>query len=210
MIKHDTNRIKAAVQYLVDSSYFKHHVRKLHSAVQRPRALPFKDEAEVLNELLLVGRQNREAMENLIKLAEFKRDDHNEYQRKFMAQKRQRERRIIAIEEILLGKTYTPEEARKALLKQYDQWNKEKAAHIEQCRMSYYQQFGQEASWEQRNQFIREFWALKDMELDMMEEEAQRIREQMAVKKRRIVVTPVERKWTPIIAQKLGEVLDRR
>ena len=76
MIKFDVARARQAVQYLVDTNYFSHHLRKLRSTVEKPRALPFKGEAEVLNELLLIGRQNLDAMEKLVALAEFKRDDY--------------------------------------------------------------------------------------------------------------------------------------
>jgi hypothetical protein len=208
MIKHDVNRVKQAVQYLVDSSYFKHHVKKLRNAVEKPRSMPFKEDAEVLNELLLVGRQNREAMESLLSLANFKRDDHNEYQRKFMAAKRSREKRVLTIEQTMLGRDYTFEEARAALARHYDVWNQEKEVHVAACRTAYLNQFGEEPSWQQRNQFIKDFWALKDMELDMMEEEAKKVRTRMVSPKRRlVVVAPPVREGA---LRKLGQMADMK
>jgi hypothetical protein len=109
-------RVREAVQYLVGSSYFHHHVTKLRSSVEKPRSMPFKDDAEALNELLVIGRQNLDAMENLISVAEFKRGDKNEYQREYMAAKRQRDRKVCELEELMTGKPLV-QAARDAVLR---------------------------------------------------------------------------------------------
>lgn len=159
------DRARRAVQYLVDSSYFLHHIKKLRSTVEKPRALPFRDDAEPLNELLVIGRQNLKAMENLIKVAEAKRDDRNAYQRQFMAAKRQRDRKVIALEELMAGQRLSLDERNKALLRQYDIWNKEKDKAVAKMPG---------LSWTDRNERIRAFWADKEAEIDALIEEAKR------------------------------------
>lgn len=164
-MNYDLDRARKAVQYLVDSSYFLHHLKKLRSTVEKPRALPFREEAEVLNELLIIGRQNLKAMENLIKVAEAKRDDRNSYQRQFMAAKRQRDRKVIQLEELMAGQRLSLGERHKALLRQYDIWNKEKDKHIATMPG---------LSWGERNERIRAFWARKEAEVDALIEEAKK------------------------------------
>jgi hypothetical protein len=100
MLRYDIERARTAVQYLVDSPYFKHHVKRLRNVVSRPRALPFDGDSETLNELLVLGRQNLEAMENLISVAEFKRGAKGSYMSGFMRAKRERDRKLILIEEV--------------------------------------------------------------------------------------------------------------
>jgi hypothetical protein len=123
MVAYDLERARKAVQFLVDSSYFAHHIKKLRSTVHKPRSMPFKDDSEVLNELLTIGRQNLQAMENLIQVAEIKRDDRNAYQRQYMAAKRQRDRKVIELEEVMVGKRLSVDERAKVLLRQYGVWN---------------------------------------------------------------------------------------
>lgn len=164
-MKYDVDRARQAVQYLVDSSYFHHHLKKLRSTVEKPRALPFREDAEPLNELLIVGRQNLKAMENLISVAEAKRDDRNAYQRHFMAAKRQRDRKVIQFEELMAGQRFSLDERNKALLRQYDIWNAEKEKFVAKLPG---------LSWAERNERIRVFWAAKEAEVDALIEEAKK------------------------------------
>lgn len=165
MIQYDTARAKAAVQYLVDSSYFHHHIKKLRNTVDKPRAMPFKDDAEVLNELLVIGRQNVAAMENLIAVAEFKRGGKNEYQREYMAAKRKRDRKVLDLEEAMTGSKLAAEAKLKVLRKQYVVWNKERDALMKSIANQ---------SWTDRNNSIREFWDRKEAEVDALLAEAKR------------------------------------
>lgn len=163
MIEYDKNRTRQAVQFLVDSPYFHHHVVKLRSALRRPRALPFKGEAEVLNELVLIGRQNNEALENLVEVAEVKRSDRNDYQREYMAAKRKRERLVVELESALSGKPLTLDDRAKVIAAQYKIWNKEKDQHLAAHA---------DLPWVERNRVTREFWELKERELVQLIEEA--------------------------------------
>jgi hypothetical protein len=179
---YDQKRVREAVQFLVDSPYFSQHVRKLRSQVKRPRALPFKDAAEPLNELLVLGRQSFKAMENLIAIAEFKRTDRNDYQREFMAAKRARQRKVIKLEEVLTGRTLTVDQRARVLLRQSAIWEKEKDQYLERRAEG----MAQAPSWTERNNFIRDFWKLKETEIDSLLEEAHRVHDR-TVKRKRVV-----------------------
>ena len=173
-----------AVQFLVDDSYFAGHVRKLRNFVQKPRAMPFKEESEVLNELLTIGRQNLQAMENLISIAEQKRDDRNDYQRRFMAKKRARDSIVVKVQELKLGKKLSLDERKDVLLVQYANWETEKEAEIARYP---------DATWEERNEIKRQFWDQIDAVLPEVLEAA---KEQFApvVRKKKVeIVKPVSK-----------------
>lgn len=179
MINYDKARAKQAVQFLVDSSYFHHHVTKLRNTVEKPRALPFKGDSETLNELLLVGRQNLQAMENLIAVAEYKRTNKNDYQREYMAAKRTRDRKVLLLEELMSGKPVEPVHRKTVIRQQYAVWNKERDVLLKRNAA---------ADWGLRNRLIKEFWDTKEGELDALIEEA---RKSGPVKRKRVVkVTP--------------------
>lgn len=165
MINYDKARAKQAVQFLVDSSYFHHHVTKLRNTVEKPRSLPFKDDAEALNELLLIGRQNLQAMENLIAVAEFKRTNKNDYQREYMAAKRQRDRKVLLLEELMSGKPVEPVHRKAVLRQQYTVWNKERDVLLKR---------NSSAGWSERNRILKSFWDTKELELDGLIDEARK------------------------------------
>lgn len=181
MIAYDKSRAKAAVQFLVDSSYFRHHVTKLRNTVEKPRALPFKDEAEALNELLVIGRQNLAAMENLISVAEYKRSNKNDYQREYMAAKRQRDRKVLQLEELMSGKPVAIDHRKSVIDHQYKVWNKERDALLKR---------NADADWTTRNKIIKSFWDTKEAEIDALIEEAKRTGPVRRATKRVVVVRP--------------------
>lgn len=164
MLNYNHDRLKQAVQYVVDSSYGHHHIKKLRSAVERPRSMPFSGDLECLNELLVVGRQSRAAFDNLIALAESKRNTKNDYQREYMAAKRQRDRKVIRLEELMVGKTLASIERTAILKRQYAVWLKEKDAFIQSI---------EGASWAERNAKLKEFWDRKEREVDALIKEAE-------------------------------------
>lgn len=176
MIHYDLERARKAVQFLVDSSYFAHHVTKLRTSVARPRSMPFKDKSEVLNELLVVGRQSVQAMENLIEVAEVKRGDRNEYQKNYMATKRRRERKIIEHAELMAGAKLPLSERVKVVRDQFARWHREKDATLAALPEG--------TSWLQKNEATRLFWEAKDEELDVLIARAQ---ERGPVRRRRVV-----------------------
>jgi hypothetical protein len=163
MIRYDAARARQAVQFLVDSSYFHHHIKKLRNTVEKPRALPFKEDAEVLNELLVIGRQNVTAMENLIAVAEHKRGGKNDYQREYMAAKRKRDRKVIELEELMTGKKLSAETRVKVIQRQYVVWNRERDQYLSTKG---------DMSWLEKNEAIRSFWDRKEREIDALIAEA--------------------------------------
>lgn len=179
MIAYDLARARLAVQFLVDSSYFHHHIKKLRTTVEKPRSMPFKDDAEVLNELLTIGRQNPTAMENLIGVAEFKRSSKNDYQRNYMAAKRQRDRKVFELEELMTGKALTQDARTKVLRRQYEVWTKEKTAYLKAQG---------ELAWTERNDATRQFWDRKEAELDALIVEAK-------------ANGPIKRKYRVVVAK---------
>lgn len=197
MVQYDVARARKAVQHLVDTSYFSHHLRKLRSSLDKPRSLPFRGEVEFLNELLVVGRQSPEAFENLIKLAEFKRDGgKTSYQRDYMAAKRQRDRKVIKLEETMTGKKLSLEERRHLLLRQYAVWNKERDRLMQSV---------QDRSWAQRNEAVREFWQRKEHEIELLQAEAG----QQPVKRHKRYKVDAPKKPTAM-REAFGKVLDKR
>lgn len=199
MTAYDLSRVRLAVQFLVDSPYFHQHTKKLTASVSRPRALPFRGQAEVLNELILVGRQNLQALTNLLHVAEHKRDDRNEYQRQYMAAKRQRDRKALLLEEILEGRKLPHDYRVRILHKQYVVWNKERDQFIKSLG---------DVSWTERNVQLRTFWERKEAELDELVEEARKRGPVVRKRKRVIVATPPEPKSH--FGQKLAGALKNR
>ncbi len=195
MINYDVDRARAAVQFLVDSPYYHHHLKKLRSTVSKPRALPFKEGAEPLNELLVIGRQNMQALENLIEVAEVKRGDRNDYQRQFMAAKRQRDRKVFQLEELMTGKKPTLDQRNRVIQRQYEVWNKERTQHLETMPG---------LSWAERNERIRAFWARKEAELDALIAEAK-----LNGPIKRKYVVKVEQKPKGAVGQALASALQK-
>lgn len=199
MIEYNAERVRDAVQYLVDSSYFLHHTKKLRSTVKKKRSLPFKDDAECLNELLVVGRQSEAAMEALIEVAAFKRPGRNDYQREFMAAKRRRDRKVLELEEALVGHPLGLDDRNQVLLRQYDIWNKEKTAMLAKLG---------DAGWMERNAAIREFWDAKEKEVDALTEEAKKSLQKTVTRARRVVL--VQQEPVGVLGDKLKEALQDR
>ena len=197
MIDYSLPRAKAAVQLLVEVSHFNDYVKTIKKNVARPRAFPYKDDKEVINELLVIGRQSLKALDNLIAIAEFKRsapeDKKNEYQREFMAAKRKRDKALCNLEETITGKPLSADKRRALLLKQYQRWNKEKEAHLSLCG---------DISWTERNAVIKDFWYSKDLEI----EKAQKAAEAKVKPKPR--TTAVLNK--PLTRQALIKAVDKR
>ena len=204
MIEYDVARARKAVQLLVYVSHFDDYVKTLKKHVAKPRAMPYKGDKEALNELLKIGRQDLGALDRLIEVAAFKRDDKNtkavEYQRQFMAQKRQRDQKVIQFEEMMKGKKLSLEERRQLLLKQYAVWNKEREQFLGMHA---------DASWKERNVLIRDFWKMKEDELNDLIKEAGKAQttHQLHKNKRTVEVRPV-RETTMRHAMK--KALDKR
>ena len=187
MIEYDVARARKAVQLLVYVSHFDDYVKTLKKHVAKPRAMPYKGDKEALNELLKIGRQDLGALERLIEVAAFKRDDKAtkavEYQRQFMAQKRQRDQKAIHFEEMMKGKKLSLEERRQLLIKQYEVWNKERDQFLSTQG---------DVSWKERNALIRDYWKMKEDEMNELIKEAEKAQatHQLHKNKRTVEVRP--------------------
>lgn len=168
-MKYDTERARAAVQYLVDTPYYPHRVKGLRTEVQRPRALPYKGEEEVLNELLVIGRQNLQAMENLIAVAEYKRNrTRGDYQRQYMADSRRRHRLAVQLEERRTGRKMDLDERVNFGQEIQDIWMSERDVYLAKRRDAFFIQFKEEPTHEDTRNFIAQFWEQKEKELQFM------------------------------------------
>jgi hypothetical protein len=135
---YDIPRATQAVQFLVDDPYAVARYKSLRKAITQPRRLPNKDEAEVLNELIKIGRQSPVALEKLIALAEFKRNlDSRSYMASFMSSSRRRVKETLQIEMTMLGQTYTPDERIEAGQRIKSQWASEKEAILVKAQAEY-------------------------------------------------------------------------
>jgi Arc/MetJ family transcription regulator len=159
MIDYNIDRARDAVQYLVTSPYFAQHIRKIVTNVENPSGSPFEDDLSILNELVVVGRQNRKALDNLLQIVHNKRSDKADYQREFMAAKRKRDRKVVHLEEAVTGRALNLDERRELLLKQYVEWNAEREKLLSTLTS---------AEWDERNAALREFWQRKEEALDQM------------------------------------------
>lgn len=192
-MKYDLERARLAVEFLVNARYFPQHVRGLRAAIKKPRALPYKDDEEVLNELVVIGRQSEQAMENLIAVAKFKRkDDRGEYQRKFMKEQRDRWRKVYRLEERVTGRKLGLDERDRLAKEAQAQWLEERDAYIQTRTEQLRIQHDAEPTHEDRLAFISQFWANKDAELDAMLAEPPAQEHRIKRKKRVVVVQSTE------------------
>lgn len=165
-IDYDIKRVNKAVQYLIDTPYFPHRVRALRNNVSKPRRLPFKDAAEVLNELLVIGRQSLQAMENLIAVAERKRDTRNDYQREYMRQKRHRERLAVRVEELRIKRKLTPNERYQFLVEASEQWHRDKELAVSKWEQKFVSSTGRTPTNLEKYEYIKSFWDKVDSQME--------------------------------------------
>jgi hypothetical protein len=156
-MQYNVNRARHALQYVVRSTYYSQLWRKIQAAAKKPKSMPFKDEQETLNELVSIGRQKYEALDNLYKIVQQKRRGKSDYQREFMAAKRRRDRKFVLQQELVLGTKLDYDARREALLQQYQVWHAQRDELIAK---------NAGLSWEDRNELVRKFWADVEEDLD--------------------------------------------
>lgn len=163
MIEYDLKRAKLAVQFLVNATFAPHHIRKIWTAVGKPRSMPFKEDMEHLNELIKIGRQSEQALKNLLELVEYKRGDAAAYMRDFMRAKRARDAKYLAFWMLENGKKLDRDEQRKVLIEKYFEWHAKKREFLEP--------YGN-ISYEERNALYKMFWSEIDKDLTAKLEKA--------------------------------------
>lgn len=196
-LQFDVERTQKALQFLVDSPYGVRHINRIKSLVPKPRALPFREEAEPLNELLVIGRQSTQALEKLVDVVLFKRRTRGGYQREFMAAKRLRERKVIQLECLVQEKNLSLDERQHVLTAQYQRWAQEKAAYLGQ--------YG-DMEWMERNAAIKEFWSRVDKDLERKLRFAREREEQSVRRKQEVHVWSRPR---GVLGEKLLGALER-
>lgn len=209
MLSYDPERARQAVEFLVRCGAFPQYVKGLRSTVSRPRSLPYKDDAEPLNELLVIGRQDMQAFENLLALAEMKVGTRTDYQREYVAARRARERKALQLETILAGKPLTPDERREALYRFYGMWNKDRDDYVKTREAEWVVEHNEEPSWQAKNTFLKEFWAQVDADLDGMLVEAEQTLVRTVKRKRTVIVSPRPPKPTTM-SEAFSKVLANR
>ncbi|MFZ6731950.1 hypothetical protein ACO0LG_08535 [Undibacterium sp. Ji42W] len=184
-VNYNVARATAAVQFLVNDSYAASRYKKLRSAVARPFVLPFKEEKEVLNELVLIGRQSPLALEKLIAIAEFKRNvDDKTYMATLMAAQRRRVKDALFVEQTMAGVKYTHEERYEAERRIRTNWSNERAMLLEQETKKHEEKFGEPLPYETRREIIKLFWDRIDTLLVRLKKEAVEKSEQVRVAKK--------------------------
>jgi hypothetical protein len=157
-MEYNVERAKVAINYLLTQKYYAQLWRKIVAASQKPNLNSFEGEQETLNELVLIGFQNKKALDNLYEVIKSHRSDKADYQREFMATKRRRDAKAVRVEELITNKKLSHEERRLFLLERYSSWNKGRDEVIAQY---------DELTWDQRNEIIKEYWVLIDQGLDL-------------------------------------------
>lgn len=165
MIQYDVDRARDAVQFLVDDPFIARNLRKIRALAKRPRSVPFKGDAEPLNELLVIGRQSLQAMENLLAVAEFKRGNRGDYQREFMAQQRARDRQIIRLEETLLGATLSLDERLALVRRERAKLMEARKVFVAEQLALYREKFREDPSTQARSEIVQAYWDRVDAEL---------------------------------------------
>lgn len=205
-VKYDVGRATEAVQFLVNDPYAVNRYKTLRKAITQPRRLPYKDDAEVLNELIVIGRQSPIALEKLIAIVEFKRNlSEKTYMASFMAASRKRVKDALRVQEIMAGVAYNAEERYEAERKVKELWTAEKMSFIEEAERKYVEATGEEAlPYDQRIEVNKAFWAKIDAELVDMKERAEALSVTIkAPKKYKVVVD--KKVLDSEIARKLNE-----
>jgi hypothetical protein len=156
-VHYNVNRARHALQYVVRSPYHSQLWRKIQAAAKKPKSMPFKDDQEPLNELVSIGRQKYEALDNLYKIVLQKRRGKSDYQREFMAAKRRRDRKFIRQQELVTGSKMNYDARREVLLDQYQAWHAQRDDLLAK---------NAGLSWEARNELLRKFWAEIEEDLD--------------------------------------------
>lgn len=161
-IQYDLELADKAVQFLSKTPYFSNRVRSIRSSTRKPQVNPFKGEVAFLNELVRIGRQSEQEMENLIARAKSNRGGERtelrlSYQRQFMRNKRFRETLFLEITQIQESKTLDAQARQSCLSVQRAIWELGKENYVRK-------RFSQEASscmtsnFELKGKLIRQYW----------------------------------------------------
>lgn len=186
---YDKQALLIAINHLVLSERAETHYNLLESLLGLPVDTPVKltDEAEMLNALLELGREDRDAYGRVMELVDRKRVERgwtpllkpepqgfnrNEYQRDFMYQKRQRERRAVEIENMLrpARDKLIGNDRLEFMRRTSARWKESRDKMMTAAR----QASGGTLSKDQVSAILKAFWERVDRELDEAEAETMR------------------------------------
>lgn len=165
---HDDNMVRredvvAAVNYLIHAKESTTRINEITEVINRweERPMIYAGHLMVLNALIDIGVEDREAFEKLVKLINDRRKlipvmRRVDYQRDLMRERRARMAKAVELQELRHGKMDKKSKAR---------FQKEIAARWSQAQKDYLKKKGK-LSWEQRNAARREFWQIIDRNLD--------------------------------------------
>lgn len=186
---YDKQALLTAINHLVLSERAETHYNLLESLLGLPVDTPVKltDEAELLNALLELGREDRDAYGRVMELVDRKRVERgwtpllkpepqgfnrNEYQRDFMYQKRQRERRAVEIENMLrpARDKLIGNDRLEFMRRTSARWKESRDKMMTAAR----QASGGTLTKDQVSAILKAFWERVDRELDEAEAETMR------------------------------------
>lgn len=159
----DKRKIVQAMNHLIVAPNYAKLINEMTQIIERWETHPmvYGGKLEMLNALIDVGLENRDAFEKLLKLIEDKRrlvpqTKRTDYQRQLMRERRARVAKALELAELTSGKlTTTQRKEREAALT--DRWR--------QARQEFIDAKG-ELSWAERNAASNEFWDMIDRQLD--------------------------------------------
>lgn len=161
-IQYDCELADKAVQFLSQTPYFSNRVRSIRSSTRKAEINPFKGEVAFLNELVRIGRQSEQEMENLIARAKSNRGGERtelrlSYQRQFMRNKRFRETLFLEITQIQESKTLDAQARRSCLIVQRAIWELGKENYVKK-RFSEESSYCMTSNFELKGKLIRQYW----------------------------------------------------
>lgn len=169
----DKLKLVSAVNYLIAAPNYAKLINEMTGIIERWDTHPmvYGGKLEMLNAVIDVGLQNREAFEKLLRLIEQKRrlvpqTKRTDYQRQLMRERRARIAKALELAELTSGRLSTGDrKAReKALIERWRQARDEFIANKGNL------------SWAERNTASNEFWETIDRQLDQNLREARRPR----------------------------------
>lgn len=159
----DKQKLVRAMNYLIAAPHYAKLINEMTRTIERWDFHPmvYGGKLEMLNALLDVGLENREAFERLLALIEAKRKltprtKRADYQRKLMRARRARLAKAFELAEMTAGKLDADarKEREAALL---TSWQASRDQYVTESGAT---------TWDDRNKSTREFWEIVDRQLD--------------------------------------------
>lgn len=158
------SKVVEAVNFLIESPNYTRLIKEMTDIIERWDTHPmvYGGQLAILNAVIDVGLENREAFERLIKLMDEKRKliptvKRMDYQRDLMRDRRIRANKAIELHELTHGSMTTSQKA---------QFTKDLQARWRKARDEFIKAKG-DLGWAERNAAAGEFWADVDRKLDI-------------------------------------------